>query len=143
MAVCVKCGKPCTGIQHVECPKPNMKPMSRDEHDEILSEQEIMAAACNRLLTENVPVDVFTEAWRAVLSGKLSRADLSAWLYGIGIEKGHGSISGVEYKAFRNKIDETVRKTDTKLHMTALSMNDKKAKKGLNLAQLKAREARA
>ena len=145
MADCWKCGKPCLPgrRQHVECPKPDAKPLSREDHDEIISEQEILAATCNRLLVDKIPGDVFAEAWNAVLAGKLSREDLQAWLYGIGKETGHGSISGVEYKQYRNQIEETMRKTDIKLRMTAVRMGDKSANpKNLSLAQLKAKEAK-
>ena len=144
MAVCPKCGKPCLGRVHVECPRPNMKPLSREEHDERDEEIQAMKAALNRELVANVPTEGFTVIWGEVLAGRCPISLLSEALSTIGRETGLGNIDGLEYKRMRNQLDEMERKNDIKLRMTAQMLGSKPTtKKKLSVADLKAREARA
>lgn len=141
---CSKCGKVSfTGRNHAECPRPDMKLMSREEHDETLAEIEHMEAEANRLLTCHVPVEGFSVAWGMVLAGQLPLSDLHESLMDIGRTTGLGKMDGMDYKRIRNGLDEIARKTTVKLRMTALSMGERKPKKKLGINDLRAKEARA
>jgi hypothetical protein len=146
MAACPKCGREVSGggRVHYECPRPDMKPLSREEHDENAQEIIAMQAALNRELVANVPTEGFSVVWGEVLKGNCPIELLHESLMGIGRETGLGTISGVEYKTMRNQLDEMERKNDVRLRMTALSLGQKKnpSKKRLSVCDLRAREAR-
>jgi len=140
---CPKCGKE-TKTRHIECPRGDMEPLSREDHDEKAQEIVAMQAALNRELVANVPTEGFSVVWTEVLKGNCPIELLHDSLMEIGRTTGLGTISGVEYKQHRNKLDEMERKNDIKLRMTALSLGQRKTtSKKLGVSDLRAREARA